>query len=651
MEKFGAPLDPFAPEDGTVEAVQQIAEDDRSLWYKQGTVGALQQIAQSHVAAWYSLLMASKVLYFLLDILKPLAETGCDPRQVVTELTGFDQSCEEDKHQRVLMSEPPAAHHQDKHGAWQSQSQNLAREQQNTKEPVSDQHNEIPAAKILHIVDQDIQNVSLHILADELADFTPQMLKNPRKKVNLIEYYCAARLWADTGLFQQSIATDVDTAKHVAKCLALSDAQSVRYEDAYSAITEPWKSEFSERNNGRWDQAVSELMQDKMLGRIFFKHILLFIRDRQGAMAGSELTKLEAHLQQWQTSDVTKQLEKQFLLKELRIGKRSQEFPTWMGLISSAVDWKEEPMWQELPAPAPPPERFCILFVGANNNDEAKLSLEREVETMRDAFTEAHGRGDWQHVVEFKHFLFADIQHLVKGLLDIKPVVVHFTCHGKLSALSLYQDPVSVQRLIDAFAALSKQTGGGALQLVVANACHSAHMKRALTARVDFVIGYHEPVKDAAAVKFSKVFYQALGSGRSLRSSFQLATAQAGCNEYCLRGRKDANKFAFTKPKNGFQGRAHLEQRLHDWLQATGSSPAFVLFGLGRSGKSTLARQFADSRNNDIVALRLVFILSAATMDQGYVALLSVLQAERSGGMRAPLSQEAVRHEVHKLLR
>ena len=26
MEKFGAPLDPFAPEDGTVEAVQQIAE-------------------------------------------------------------------------------------------------------------------------------------------------------------------------------------------------------------------------------------------------------------------------------------------------------------------------------------------------------------------------------------------------------------------------------------------------------------------------------------------------------------------------------------------------------------------------------------------------------------------------------------------------
>jgi hypothetical protein len=39
--------------------------------------------------------------------------------------------------------------------------------------------------------------------------------------------------------------------------------------------------------------------------------------------------------------------------------------------------WEGEPDWASPPAPVPPPaERFCILFVGASNSDEAKLSLE-----------------------------------------------------------------------------------------------------------------------------------------------------------------------------------------------------------------------------------------------------------------------------------
>lgn len=48
------------------------------------------------------------------------------------------------------------------------------------------------------------------------------------------------------------------------------------------------------------------------------------------------------------TSDVTEQLEKQFLPKELRIGKRSQEFPTWTGLVSSAVSKIPAPSMSEI---------------------------------------------------------------------------------------------------------------------------------------------------------------------------------------------------------------------------------------------------------------------------------------------------------------
>ena len=111
---------------------------------------------------------------------------------------------------------------------------------------------------------------------------------------------------------------------------------------------------------------------------------------------------------------------------------------------ATIVDWKAEPAWHDLPAPQSPPARVCILFVGANNKDEAKLSLEREVETMRDAFTAVWGGDAWWHVVKLKHCLFADMQHLIKGLLDFKSVMVHFSSFGHQSALSLYQDPVSV---------------------------------------------------------------------------------------------------------------------------------------------------------------------------------------------------------------
>ena len=69
-----------------------------------------------------------------------------------------------------------------------------------------------------------------------------------------------------------------------------------------------------------------------------------------------------------------------------------------------------------------------------------------------------------------------------------------------------------------------------------------------LSEYVDFVIGHHEPVLDTAAVDFADSLYKALGAGRSLLNSFALAKGVKDCNMYCLRGRKDANQFAFVKP-------------------------------------------------------------------------------------------------------
>ena len=115
---------------------------------------------------------------------------------------------------------------------------------------------------------------------------------------------------------------------------------------------------------------------------------------------------------------------------------------------------------------------------------------------------------------------------------------------------------------------------GRVLRLVAANASHSAALATALSEHV-WTSSLLTPVKNAAAVQFAQVLYQALGAGRSLRSNFQLATSVAGCEKYCLRGRKDANKFVSCKPEvwtmcvlnvtaltGGYQGMVHPMKKM-----------------------------------------------------------------------------------------
>ena len=75
-------------------------------------------------------------------------------------------------------------------------------------------------------------------------------------------------------------------------------------------------------------------------------------------------------------------------------------------------------------------------------------------------------------------------------------------------------------------------------------------------------------------------------------------------------------------PADGLQARKKLERALHEWFQ--GERCRFVLFGPGGAGKSTLAVKFAAAqveRGGD-GGLRLVFVLSASSMEPDYAWLL-----------------------------
>ena len=354
---------------------------------------------------------------------------------------------------------------------------------------------------------------------------------------------------------------------------------------------------------------------------------------------------------------------------------------------AAGVDWKNEPCWEDLPKPLPLQEApHCILFVGANNSDASELSLKKEAKLMEEKFTSTYGSQAWRTLVVFRHDFFVDMQSLVEALVRHQPVGVHFVCHGHVSALSLYEDHVSVQVLVKTLSTWS--SSGSALRLVVANACSSAHLATALSEHVDFVIGHHQPVQDDAAVNFAALLYEYLGSGQSLLDSFRMATSAKGCSKYCLRGRQNAKEFRFPNPSqfrlvpvspqtaspSGHPGSLgpvhelrevgvrHLEPgqvatrdahmtRLRDWALLNDAHRIAVV-GQGGSGKSTLAQWLLSEVGRGLrPSIRLVFFLQAGDLMRGYRELLAELQRLLGREEKQPDKDEDVRRLVHVLLR
>lgn len=111
--------------------------------------------------------------------------------------------------------------------------------------------------------------------------------------------------------------------------------------------------------------------------------------------------------------------------------------------------------------------------------------------------------------------------------------------------------------------------------------------------------------------------------------------------------------FNVSVPSDGLQGRTRLEKPLHKWLDGTdeaGRRLKYVLWGPGGVGKSTLALKFAAGQAERGGGwLRLVFRLSASSMEQDYAGLLDAMLGQSAG--RAPsCAAEEVRGRVHELL-
>jgi hypothetical protein len=163
------------------------------------------------------------------------------------------------------------------------------------------------------------------------ADFLE--IKDKEVREEKMYLYCAARLWTTSGLIHKK------SEKDIADWLSLSEFESEEYEKHFRILTKPWVTD------DKWHEQMLKFMQKKgneCLSCFFFTICLEYIRERhRNDMSGIEL--IEDELKQWQPTFHHQMytprvlLHQQLLLKEVGIGRRSEELPSWSGYSGSVT--------------------------------------------------------------------------------------------------------------------------------------------------------------------------------------------------------------------------------------------------------------------------------------------------------------------------
>jgi len=164
-----------------------------------------------------------------------------------------------------------------------------------------------------------------------------------------------------------------------------------------------------------------------------------------------------------------------------------------------------------------------ILFLAANPKDIVPLRLGEEVRAIQEKLRASEHRDNFKIEQEWA-VRVSDIQgHLLRH----KPHIMHFSGHGSAVGEIVLEDqfgasnPVTASALRKLFTTLKDN-----IRCVVLNACFSQIQANAIAESIECVVGMSNTLSDEAAILFASSFYQALGFGRSIQTSFDLASLE-----------------------------------------------------------------------------------------------------------------------------
>ncbi|HYH80228.1 MAG TPA: CHAT domain-containing protein [Longimicrobium sp.] len=165
-----------------------------------------------------------------------------------------------------------------------------------------------------------------------------------------------------------------------------------------------------------------------------------------------------------------------------------------------------------------------VLFLASDPfRDRAPLRLDEEVRAIEHALRKARAHAGVELVSHFA----TRTRDLQDALMRHDPQIVHFAGHGDGTGVLYLGDehgrprPVGKEALAKLFGLLREW-----IRVVVLNGCETLSTVEALGEVVDYAIGMNRPLTDPSAIVFAQAFYGALGMGKTVQASFDLAVNQ-----------------------------------------------------------------------------------------------------------------------------
>lgn len=154
-----------------------------------------------------------------------------------------------------------------------------------------------------------------------------------------------------------------------------------------------------------------------------------------------------------------------------------------------------------------------ILILTANPEGTSKLRLDKEVREIAEGLKRS--KIGQQFVIECRWAASPD--DIRRAILDVDPQIVHFSGHGETEGGLVFEDVSGKAKIVtpEALAGLF-HLFTDKVSCVLLNACYSEKQANAIVQHIDYVIGMRQPIGDAAAIKYTTGFYDALGAGRTI---------------------------------------------------------------------------------------------------------------------------------------
>ncbi|HEY9670118.1 MAG TPA: tetratricopeptide repeat protein [Waterburya sp.] len=196
-----------------------------------------------------------------------------------------------------------------------------------------------------------------------------------------------------------------------------------------------------------------------------------------------------------------------------------------------------------------------ILMLSANPENPETVRRTKETKVIRDALKRAkHGA-----LYDLHNGLDINAAELSQELITIEPYLIHISGYENGIEGLILEDNLGITTFKNPEKLISElfRLHSNSIKCIILNGCYSDVQARELVQHIEFVIGINQDLEDIKVIKFLNEFYFYLGSGRTIRDSYD-----AGC--ICLRrtGLEDINLLPTLLDKYNERKRRELEEEL-----------------------------------------------------------------------------------------